>query len=90
MRAATHYAALALADDRPDRDEAVAVAGSFVVDAQAHLAGEALQLHGGIGFTWEHDVHLFIRRAKVDQVLYGEPELHRERLCRVVERTEAG
>ena len=38
-----------------------------------HLCGEALQLHGGIGFTWEHDVHLFMRRAKVNQVLYGDP-----------------
>jgi alkylation response protein AidB-like acyl-CoA dehydrogenase len=92
MRAATHYAALALGDDLPDRDEAVAVAGSYVTDAHAHLGGEALQLHGGIGFTWEHDAHLFIRRAKVDQVLYGEAELHRERLCRLLERAtpEAG
>ena len=85
MRAATHYAALALADSFPDAAEAIAVAGSFVPDAQAHLCGEAVQLHGGIGFTWEHDLHLFLRRAKVDQVLYGDPAWHRERLCRLVE-----
>jgi len=84
-RAAARYAALALADDREDRDEAVAVAGSYVRDAAAHIAGEALQLHGGIGFTWEHDVHLFLRRAKTDQVLYGEPWWHRERLCALVD-----
>jgi alkylation response protein AidB-like acyl-CoA dehydrogenase len=87
MRAATHYAALAFGDELPDAAEAVAVAGSYVGDAYAHLCGEALQLHGGIGFTWEHDVHLFVRRAKVDQVLHGDPAWHREQLCRLVEAT---
>jgi alkylation response protein AidB-like acyl-CoA dehydrogenase len=85
MRAATHDAALSLADDADDAAEAVAVAGGYVPDAFAHLCGEALQLHGGIGFTWEHDVHLFIRRAKLAQVLYGEPAAHRERLCQLLE-----
>ena len=89
MRAATHYAALAFGDALPDADEAVAVAGSYVTDAHAHLCGESLQIHGGIGFTWEHDVHLFVRRAKVDQVLYGDSAWHREQLCRIVERSVA-
>jgi len=91
-RAASRYAAMAVADERHDRDEAVAVAGSFVRDAIAHLCGESLQIHGGIGFTWEHDVHLFLRRAKADQVLHGEPAWHRERLLGLVETlgTEAG
>ncbi len=88
-RAAARYAALAVADDRPDRDEAVAVAGSTVRDAVAHAAGESLQLHGGIGFTWDHDVHLFLRRAKAEQARYGEPWWHRERLCRLVEANVA-
>jgi alkylation response protein AidB-like acyl-CoA dehydrogenase len=85
MRAATHDAALTLGDAAPDAPEAVAVAGSYVADAYAHVCGEVIQLHGGIGFTWEHDAHLFVRRAKVDQVLYGAPDWHRERLCRLVE-----
>jgi alkylation response protein AidB-like acyl-CoA dehydrogenase len=84
-RASARYAALAVADDRDDVDEAVAVAGSYVRDAIAHLCGESLQLHGGIGFTWEHDVHLYLRRAKSEQVLYGEPWRHRDRLCALVE-----
>ncbi|MCY4193849.1 MAG: acyl-CoA/acyl-ACP dehydrogenase [bacterium] len=84
-RAASWYAALAVADDRPDRDEAVAVAGSAVRDAFAFIAGESVQIHGGIGFTWEHDAHLFMRRAKVDQLLFGDPEWHREQLCCLVE-----
>jgi alkylation response protein AidB-like acyl-CoA dehydrogenase len=85
MRAAAHYAALALGDGLPDAAEAVATAGAYVDDTFAHLCGEALQLHGGIGFTWEHDIHLFVRRAKVNQVLYGDGAWHRERLVRLVE-----
>ena len=87
-RAAARYAALAVADNRDDRDEAVAVAGSYVREAFSHVCGEALQVHGGIGFTWEHDVHLFLRRAKTDQALYGEPSWHRERLVSVIEAAE--
>jgi alkylation response protein AidB-like acyl-CoA dehydrogenase len=85
MRAAAHYAALAFGDDLADAPEAVAIAASFVGDGYVHLCGECLQLHGGIGFTWEHDVHLFLRRARADQVLFGEPHWHRERLCRLLE-----
>ncbi len=85
MRAAAHYAALALCEGLPDAAEAVATAGAYVDDAFAHLSGEALQLHGGIGFTWEHDVHLFVRRAKVNQVLYGDGAWHRERLTALFE-----
>ena len=85
MRVAAEYAALALADDMADAPEAVATAGAYVDDMFAHVCGEALQLHGGIGFTWEHDVHLFVRRAKVNQVLYGDGAWHRERLVRLAE-----
>ena len=81
MRAATHYAALALCEGMEDAPAAVSAAGAFVGDGFAHLCGEAVQLHGGIGFTWEHDVHLFVRRAVTSQKLYGDPSWHRERLC---------
>jgi alkylation response protein AidB-like acyl-CoA dehydrogenase len=87
MRAAAHYAALALNDRLADAAEAVATAGGYVDDTFAGLSGEALQIHGGIGFTWEHDAHLFVRRAKVNQVLYGDGAWHRERLVRLVEST---
>jgi len=86
MLAAARYAALAYGDGLPDADEAVAVAGSFVADAFVFVAGESVQLHGGIGFTWEHDAHLFVRRAIVDRSRYGDPAWHRERLCRILER----
>ena len=90
MRAAAHYAALALGDGLDDAAAAVATAGAYVDDTFAHICGEALQLHGGIGFTWEHDVHLFTRRAKVNQVLYGDGAWHRERLVRLIETTTDG
>jgi alkylation response protein AidB-like acyl-CoA dehydrogenase len=85
MRAAAHYAALAFGDGLGDAAEAVSTAGAYVDDTFARICGEALQLHGGIGFTWEHDVHLFTRRAKVNQVLYGDGAWHRERLVRLLE-----
>jgi alkylation response protein AidB-like acyl-CoA dehydrogenase len=75
---------MAVADDRDDAEEAVHVAGSYVPEAFVHLAGEAVQLHGGIGFTWEHDAHLFVRRARSDRAFYGDPSWHRERLCRAL------
>ena len=84
MRAATHYAALACVR-ASDAAEAVATAGAYVADAVRASERESLQLHGGIGFTWEHDVHLFGRRAKVDQVLYGDGAWHRERLTSLFE-----
>ncbi len=87
MRAATYYAALAYGDGLDDAAEAVATAGAYVDDSFAFICGEALQLHGGIGFTWEHDVHLFTRRAKVNQVLYGDGAWHRERLVQLLEHT---
>jgi alkylation response protein AidB-like acyl-CoA dehydrogenase len=85
MRAATHFGALALNDGFEDVRAAVSTAGSFVGDGFSTLCGEALQLHGGIGFTWEHDVHLFLRRAIANKGLYGDPSWHRERLCAAVE-----
>lgn len=87
MRVAAEFAALAYDDHHEDLDLAVETAGVYVDDAFAHLAGEALQLHGGIGFTWEHDLHLFVRRAKVNQVLYGDGAWHRNQLLLL---TEAG
>lgn len=85
MRAAAHYAALALNDRFDDRPAAVSTAGSYAGDGFAFLCGESLQLHGGVGFTWEHDVHLFVRRAKTSQALYGDASWHRERLCALAE-----
>ena len=83
-RAATYYAALAVDGTLDDAPLAVSAAKSYVGESTSTLAEEGLQIHGGIGFTWEHDVHLYLRRAKSNEVLYGDPSWHRERVCRFV------
>ena len=80
--AATYYAAMAFDHETADRARAVSVAKSCASEAIAKVAGEALQLHGGIGFTWEHDLHLYLRRTRTDALLYGDVRQHREMLCR--------
>jgi alkylation response protein AidB-like acyl-CoA dehydrogenase len=79
-RAATYYAAMALDAGVADATVASSVAKAFTGEGVAVLAGEALQTHGGIGFTWEHDLHLYLRRAKVNEVLFGAAAEHYERL----------
>jgi alkylation response protein AidB-like acyl-CoA dehydrogenase len=80
-RAALRHAAVTLSQDPERSDEALSVAKSYIGEAASRLAGEALQVHGGIGFTWEHDLHLHLRRIKADEVLFGGIADHRERLA---------
>jgi alkylation response protein AidB-like acyl-CoA dehydrogenase len=84
-RAATYYAAMALDAGVAGATTAASVAKAFTAEGVAALAGEALQTHGGIGFTWEHDLHLYLRRAKVNEMLYGAPAEHYERLVTLLE-----
>jgi alkylation response protein AidB-like acyl-CoA dehydrogenase len=84
-RAATYSAAMALTAGVADATVASSVAKAFTTDGVAALAGEALQAHGGIGFTWEHDLHLYLRRAKVNEMLYGAAAEHYERLVSLLE-----
>ncbi|TDV56011.1 acyl-CoA dehydrogenase family protein [Actinophytocola oryzae] len=84
VRAATWYAAMAVDADTEDAARAACVAASHSSAATEQVAGAALQLHGGIGFTWEHDLHLYLRRATVDGMLYGDAASHRDRLCEFV------
>jgi alkylation response protein AidB-like acyl-CoA dehydrogenase len=79
--AAVFYAAMAIDADATDASHAASVAKAFTCEAMSELAGTALQLHGGIGFTWEHDLHLLLRRIKTDEVLFGDIASHQARLC---------
>jgi alkylation response protein AidB-like acyl-CoA dehydrogenase len=86
-REAALAAAKALDSSGPDdADAAIAaaravhVAKAFAGDQCSRVAGEALQLHGGIGFTWEHDLHLYLRRIKADEMLFGSVRRHRDAL----------
>jgi alkylation response protein AidB-like acyl-CoA dehydrogenase len=81
LRAAARNAADALATGSEDTDVAVAVAEAYAAPVAVHAAEEALQLHGGIGMTWEHPVHLYLKRAKADSIAYGTAGAHREALA---------
>jgi alkylation response protein AidB-like acyl-CoA dehydrogenase len=83
-RAASRYAAACLADGDPDTAVAVALAKSACCEAAVAAAQECVQLHGGIGFTWEHPAHLYLKRAKAASVTFGTPGAHREALAGLV------
>jgi alkylation response protein AidB-like acyl-CoA dehydrogenase len=84
-RAAARHAAAALAAGDPDVPVATAVAQAFCSDLAVTAAEEAIQLHGGIGMTWEHPAHLYLKRAKADQIAFGTPGAHRARLASLVD-----
>jgi alkylation response protein AidB-like acyl-CoA dehydrogenase len=71
-------------DAGQDASRLVAVAGSYARDAATRVTGDAIQVHGGIGYTWEHDCHRLFKRAKFDELYMGDPATHREALARLV------
>jgi alkylation response protein AidB-like acyl-CoA dehydrogenase len=84
-RAASRHAADALARADDDVPVAVAVAAAHCSAVAVHAAEEAIQLHGGIGMTWEHPAHLYLKRAKSDEIALGTPGRHRARLAGLVD-----
>lgn len=83
-------AADAVAHDRSDAAELVCAAAAFIGDHGTDLAHECVQIHGGIGVTFEHDLHLFLRRLVVNRSLYGSPTEHRLRLADILEAHDRG
>ena len=79
-RAAMRYAAWSMELGRPDAERAVHVAKQWIGESMSALAGEALQIHGGVGFTWEHDLHLYLRRLKANELTLGSSEWHAQQL----------
>ncbi|MER5682951.1 acyl-CoA dehydrogenase family protein [Streptomyces sp. NPDC002205] len=84
-RAAARNAADALATGSPDTPLAVAVAQAYCSKVAVHAAEECIQLHGGIGMTWEHPAHLYLKRAKADAIAYGTAGSHREAIAELME-----
>jgi alkylation response protein AidB-like acyl-CoA dehydrogenase len=76
-RSASYYAAWAAAHSEDELPSAAAMAKAFCSDAYFHVAAETIQIHGGVGFTWEHDAHLFFKRAKSSETLFGDAAFHR-------------
>ncbi len=84
-RSATYYAAWTVDADAPDRSVAASMAKAYVSDAFRKIAGDGIQVHGGIGFTWEHDTHLYFKRAKASEVTLGDATYHRELVAQALD-----
>jgi alkylation response protein AidB-like acyl-CoA dehydrogenase len=80
----TYYAAWALDEGASEAPLAVSMAKAYVSDAFRRVAAAGIQLHGGIGFTWEHDLHLYFKRAKGSEFTFGDATHHRERVAQLV------
>ena len=80
-RSAVYYALWAASTGHPDERVVAPLVKAHCVDAYLHAAGENIQIHGGIGFTWEHPAHLYLKRAKSSQVLLGDSDFHRQQLA---------
>ena len=90
MRSTVYYAAWSLGAGE-DASVAASTAKVWCGDAGPRVMASALQVHGGIGFTWEHDLHLFLKRAQLDALSYGDATYHRARLGRLLRtRVESG
>jgi alkylation response protein AidB-like acyl-CoA dehydrogenase len=83
-RSAAYYAAWALEENTPEASVAVSIAKVYASDAGRTVGNRGIQVHGGMGFTWENDVHLFYRRAKASETAFGDSTFHRERIARQV------
>jgi alkylation response protein AidB-like acyl-CoA dehydrogenase len=77
-RSAVYYAAWAAAENEPDLSELASIAKAYCSDTYNFCSGAAIQVHGGVGFTWEYDCHLFFKRANSSQGFLGSPAYHRE------------
>jgi len=83
-RSAVYYAGWALEENAPDAPKAVSIAKMYASDAGRTVGNRGIQVHGGMGFTWENDVHLYYRRAKASENAFGDATFHRERIAQLV------
>ena len=80
-RSAAYYAGWALSEDNEERPLMASLAKSYCSESYFFSAAENIQIHGGIGFTWEHNAHLYFKRAKSSELLFGDPSFHREKIA---------
>jgi alkylation response protein AidB-like acyl-CoA dehydrogenase len=83
-RSAVYYAGWALEENSPDAATAVSIAKMYASDAARTVGNRGIQIHGGMGFTWENDIHLYYRRAKASETAFGDATFHRERIASMV------
>ena len=80
--ASSKSASRLLTADAADREVCAAMAKAWVGEAAVHVTADTIQIHGGVGFTWEYDAHLYFKRAKSSESLLGDAPQHRERVAR--------
>jgi alkylation response protein AidB-like acyl-CoA dehydrogenase len=80
----TYYAAWTATENDPNRALAASMAKAWVSDSYKHATFEGVQIHGGIGFTWDHDMHLYFKRAKHGEIVYGDGDYHREKVAQLI------
>jgi alkylation response protein AidB-like acyl-CoA dehydrogenase len=83
-RSAAYYAAWALTESDPAASGAVSIAKAYCSDAYRQVANRGVQVHGGLGFTWEHDLQLYYKRSKSSETLFGDATFHRERIAGLI------
>jgi alkylation response protein AidB-like acyl-CoA dehydrogenase len=88
-RATTYFAALTVAEDDERRPLAIATAKASVADCQRLIAQEGIQCLGGIGYTWEHDMHMYVKRVKATAAMFGSGAVHRARVAHMIGLTGA-
>jgi len=84
-RSITYYAAWAIATQRDDAQLRASMAKAYLSEVYPNISGENIQIHGGVGFTWEYDCHLFFKRAQCDSMWLGDGAQHRERVAQLLE-----
>ena len=88
-RSAAYYAAWAVSENDPSASLAVSIAKAYCSDASREVGNRGIQVHGGIGFTWEHNLHLYYKRAKSSEIMFGDANYHRERIAHhVIDQAE--
>ncbi len=85
MRSSVYYAAWCLASNDPEASLAASMAKAWCSDASQRVMAAGMQVHGGIGFTWEHDIHLSLKRARYDSFSFGTASWHRERIAALLQ-----
>lgn len=90
MRSSVYYASWCLSSGEEDGSLAASAAKAWCSDASRRVMATGLQVHGGMGFTWEHDLHLYVKRAQLDQSGFGDAVFHRERIANLLLSRQAG
>jgi len=80
----TYYAAWTISQNDPAMAMAASIAKTWCSDSYKHAANEGIQIHGGIGFTWDHDAGLYLKRAKTCEIAFGDADYHREKIAQMI------